>query len=481
MKKISPIIAFLLLSAIVLKAQVPIVNLDVGAGKIDSILPFDQPFNIKLKGLQNERYESLNITFYPIPRFDHKDTLVYTIDDIIKRRESSAYQLEVVKPEDGTIIGAPFCLKYNTNYYVQIDGHKSRKLSPEEHELLKFKIKQGMDLDELKFNYIDICMRLSKDNKEKQPFSAYFTELFIKVSESIKSIENKEIQFSDSIYIKTINENKELNRTLANIVNERVSIQKRVQKIEKSFSRYKIQDKELQNHFDALTQNGIDKSLPEDPAKLSFFQIKIAQGDSIIPNLQEDVKKLISANNELINADADIEKKLNDYYDTVLNELLIKYVTISSSVHPTYFSSLTKRAKLFYTLDLGYLYSFYLNDLYPTLTVSFSLRPINKDVPIENYKGWDKFWVRTNVFLGTTLSSVEEEGRRKGFWNDKAIIIGAGFKVLPFVKIGAGAMAFYRSDKNPAISDDHFFISPFFNASIDIDVAKTLKNAFDEN
>jgi hypothetical protein len=83
--------------------------------------------------------------------------------------------------------------------------------------------------------------------------------------------------------------------------------------------------------------------------------------------------------------------------------------------------------------------------------------------------------------LGTTLSSVEEEGRRKGFWNDKAIIIGAGFKVLPFVKIGAGAMAFYRSDKNPAISDDHFFISPFFNASIDIDVAKTLKNAFDEN
>ena len=68
--------------------------------------------------------------------------------------------------------------------------------------------------------------------------------------------------------------------------------------------------------------------------------------------------------------------------------------------------------------------------------------------------------------------SVEKTDVRKGLFGNLALVLGAGYRPIPFLKINSGCMVYYSYSNNPLISKDnyHTTFSPFVSLSIDLDV-----------
>jgi len=132
-----------------------------------------------------------------------------------------------------------------------------------------------------------------------------------------------------------------------------------------------------------------------------------------------------------------------------------------------------KNAKLYITLDLGCAYVWRMDRVLPYTGVNIYFRPVNRNIPLRTYKEfWDYLGVRTSLLLGVTLSSVEKTDVRKGLFGNLALVLGAGFRPIPFLKINGGCMVYYSYSSNPLVSREHYHttLSPFVSLSIDMDV-----------
>lgn len=136
---------------------------------------------------------------------------------------------------------------------------------------------------------------------------------------------------------------------------------------------------------------------------------------------------------------------------------------------------------MYYTVDFGYTYVGTIADFLPTITLTIYPRPVNPNLPFTHYEGWEKLKTRLEIIMGTTLVSVEEEDVRNGIIGNKALILGAGYRFLPFAKIIAGLSFFKDGDINESGTEYSTNCALFAGISVDMDVAKLIKGTFTGN
>ncbi|MGD8867766.1 MAG: hypothetical protein PVI01_09050 [Gemmatimonadales bacterium] len=123
------------------------------------------------------------------------------------------------------------------------------------------------------------------------------------------------------------------------------------------------------------------------------------------------------------------------------------------------------------SVDAGLVYPFEIDNVLPYIGVNLYLRPVNKDAPLNGLAR------RFAITIGITVSSVSD-GRsetRDDLFGSQALLLGAGLRLLPSVRAGAGALLFRKLDPNPLITRKSLASVPYVSLSLDWDIAKTLR------
>ena len=172
-----------------------------------------------------------------------------------------------------------------------------------------------------------------------------------------------------------------------------------------------------------------------------------------------------------------------DTLRTVTNELMTFVeletrtvtVTIGSSVLG---ADLTR--SVYVSLDAGIAYPWRLENMVFYAGTNIYLRPINKAAPLR-YKG--TFLHRFALTIGIT-TTVEDKSRRAqdlratpdNEETSNSLLLGAGFRVTPSIRVGGGVLVFKESDPNPLIEQTSVSTTPYVSFAADVDVARLFKS-----
>lgn len=163
------------------------------------------------------------------------------------------------------------------------------------------------------------------------------------------------------------------------------------------------------------------------------------------------------------------------FKNLIIDQLVLPNVLNYGILNSTTRTDFQKNSKFYITLDLGAAYAARIDRFAAYSGVNIYFRPVNKSAPLNNLTGLDWWAVRTSLLIGITLNSIEKDNIRKGLIDNKALVTGIGFRVVPFLKVNVGTFIHYRYDKNPLLSPNRYYtsLSPFASISLDMD-AKAL-------
>ena len=135
------------------------------------------------------------------------------------------------------------------------------------------------------------------------------------------------------------------------------------------------------------------------------------------------------------------------------------------------------------SMDAGFAYAFRIATMTPYVGANIYFRPVNKDAPLSLV---DSFGRRFALTFGITLNSIEEttdagvavpaanKNRFDLLTNGRALLLGAGFRVTPSLRLCGGALVLKERDPNPLISRISVATVPYVSLSLDFDVASAL-------
>lgn len=161
---------------------------------------------------------------------------------------------------------------------------------------------------------------------------------------------------------------------------------------------------------------------------------------------------------------------------TVLESRLVT-VSLGSSVLT---ADMNRNA--YVSLDAGIAYPWRLENMVFYAGTNIYFRPINKEAPLR-YKG--SFLHRFALTIGVT-TTVSDDSRRAidlrptptNEETSNSLLLGAGLRVTPSIRIGAGALVFKESDPNPLIDQTSVTATPYVAVAADINVAAILRSFF---
>jgi hypothetical protein len=130
--------------------------------------------------------------------------------------------------------------------------------------------------------------------------------------------------------------------------------------------------------------------------------------------------------------------------------------------------------KNYVSADGGLLYAGDIDQASLFVGSNIYFRPVNKDAPLSE-KG--SFSRRFALTVGVTLNSIEDENSatRTDLFADSSLVLGAGIRVTPSIRVGGGALVFKESDPNPLVTKKSAAATWYLSFSFDIDVAKGLQ------
>lgn len=429
-------------------SQSPIVTYDFNSGKFDTTLPFDQHFQLKLVNIDTS-YKKINITIKEIPNtkevIKKLDSETLTNQDLLEYTNSNDEPTlkSTFEIGDNTTQVYPivFQLKHNSNYFFQFEYLSLDSLSTEKKQYIEEQLEK----------YIE------------QDFNAFLQENFKKSSYLI----NGE-KLNSFIKTRIFNYRKEISSEFDDLYFTEWKSNKReelLRDFQKAINQYLVSLSYSKNTFTECSMKSIDSALATGMNNINSLTCNIKEGnkETAKEKFDEAIIKREALNDEIKKLAQDIAKKS------------IKQIVSDNS---TYSNSPTQNAKSYFTFDVGFLYSPYINDFYPTTTFTIYFRPINKNLPFKNYSCFDQIMVRTGFVCGLTTGDFSRTNRREGIINNQALILGLGFRILPFLQISAGSLVFKADDPNPIIENFQMKSSLYFSASIDFDIKSLLSSTF---
>lgn len=173
----------------------------------------------------------------------------------------------------------------------------------------------------------------------------------------------------------------------------------------------------------------------------------------------------------------DVFEKTQDYVSHVVDQRVENSLPM---IGTTYFNGSTENARTYLSFDAGYGANMATRDAFPYLGVNIYLRPIKREIPLKHYHGnlCDFFSSHFSFLVGMTTNSIESDPMRGGLIGNKAMLLGGGFRVLPWLKLNYGRMIYYDTPANPLVNRRYLTSDGFISASIDTDVVEIFKIFF---
>jgi hypothetical protein len=109
--------------------------------------------------------------------------------------------------------------------------------------------------------------------------------------------------------------------------------------------------------------------------------------------------------------------------------------------------------------------------------VNFYFDSVDKEVPLAVD---DSFGKRFSLMLGMTLNTIQDSrGTTSGIIGGNSVLLGVGFRLTDYIRVGGGVAGFKQRDPNPAVNETHQLrLAPYISASVDLDVVGIVKDAF---
>jgi hypothetical protein len=133
------------------------------------------------------------------------------------------------------------------------------------------------------------------------------------------------------------------------------------------------------------------------------------------------------------------------------------------------------------SLDAGIAYPWRLETMVFYAGTNIYFRPINKAAPLR-YKG--TFLHRFALTVGITTTVKDESRRAEDLRTtddeetSNSLLLGAGFRVTPSLRVGGGVLVFKESDPNPLIDQTSVTMTPYVSFAADVDVAQLFRSLF---
>lgn len=450
-----------------------VVEYDYGRKVFTTVLPFDDPFTLKIVKLPKD-ISNLYITFYEIRGnynlFKKKDDDSITEEQFKALKKIKKYALNRwIRTNDSTFayIPIPFSLQPNAKYVFSMENETRRALADAEKETVRTIIINDNDISDFLNNmsrtYIGTRKALGNIQKEgaaltdivKKSLKQNDTALrFDPPADNQHRIDSSLMEFVLALKgyydrLNAIAADSLSPSDTSNIVKQKVLIAKRL-----------------------AGQRVNWWQIAHDPSRASrvLQELNSINTSTLTPPQKQDIADA----NEALN---DAVKLLNQIATDMVQNAIMVHVYKSSGMAPTYFVNMVDQANWYIGLDVGYAYigNFSRFVTYSGLNIYF--RPVNKNIPLSRYKNvWDIVATRASLLVGVTVGSIEKANVRKGIVGNSGIILGTGFRLNSWFRINGGALLYYRYDGNPIMNNDRYSAkaSPFISASIDIDVQQLL-------
>lgn len=446
-----------------------VVEFNLTDNKFKSSVPFDVPFMIEFTHVVST-VNSLSIK-------------IYELEDEGKSKKTILDTLWMRAMDDGsTVVDFPVIsrLAPNKDYVVSIKAGTIRNLDAGESSYLEGYLKTHSDLDgvinKIVNKYVKDSMAPLKD------LSGLLIELNQKAQAAVKrQNEQYELHIKDLVPALTAlaqftATGRDINTGLLELQSALVRVVPPPTNDIKLFAPYSDVNK-----IDiAALSSGTDK-YREFLAVLDT--IKTHQ-NKIIPHataITPSASAVVTITGDLTNTLGDLIAAKGSLVDAVVKLIIVKNTMAFQPIVSTYSKDLSKNASLYFAGDIGGGYGTYPDWWFTYSGFSIYFRPLTKSLPLSKYKGVrNVFASRASFLFGITLNSVAKENIRKGIVGNSALVCGLGFRLTPWFKINGGTLIYRSFDTNPTVSHENDFttFSPFFAASIDIDVKDLFGSIF---
>lgn len=501
------VVVSIIFSTIAFGQSVKTLEYDMAKGKFTGLLPFDQPFNLKLTNIAKDKDhlpDSIAVRLIEVPKKNYdkiaaakrkdpnKNGHAVTAEDVYSyNRKGFNYTQDrfYFFMLDTMLLGqnfndtfyslsVPFYLKPESKYFIEIRGFTKRELADaEQNELIDFIPKNHLyqqtinnlvrpnilnpnlsfaPLSGQLINLQNVVQQVVKAKHRNYVINQLnYTEQLQLLSTFLIQLNNisAEFDFMDTLVSRSQNNLAAI--SLPKVRQSNIVLTNELMNI--NWMRIQSNDAEYRNFFSHL-----DAALTVDKLLL----------DRSNQTLVDDTRNNVA---QAFNNAIDLKNAFNAY----MTNFISSNTNSQSVIASTNQESLVEQAKLHVAFDLGYAYVGQIDrgNAYAALHIYF--RSIDTSLPLKNYKlkFWDFIGARTSFLIGTSIQSIQKDSVRKGIINnDMAIVTGLGFRLLPWFRINGGAYLYYLYDKNPLRTkkDYSFKASPFVSVSIDFNLSSFL-------
>lgn len=487
------VIISMVFTTVAFAQSVKTLEYNVGNSSFTGLLPFDQPFNLKLINIPKGA-DHITVRLIEVPKKNYNKIAKYkrslksnvvTAQDVYNYKQNESYSLmldEVIKGENLSdtfcSLSVPFYLKPESKYLIDIKSFVKRELTTEEQTaLVDFIINNRLyqqainDLiipyilnPELSFAPIGTSV-IRLQNVVQQVVQAKHRNYFID-----KFNYDAQLEMLSQFITKLNNISDDFTDMDTLVVHSRNAL--------------------AAHALPAVRQSNAD--LTNELKRINWMQIQRDDGDytNFITHLNIALaanRLLMDGGNTILIDDKknNITQALNDAIElkNLFNVHMANFIAANANnqsvIASTNHESLVEQAKLHVAFDLGYAYVGQIDrgNAYAALHLYF--RSIDTSLPLKNYKikFWDFIGARTSLLIGTSIQSIQKDSVRKGLLsNDMALVTGLGFRLLPWFRINGGAYMYYLYSRNPlrTKNDYSFKASPFISISIDFNLSSFL-------
>lgn len=448
-------------------SQLKQVEYNITKDTFDKILPFDQPFNLKITGIDTT-VDRINVDVYKLGWKGNgcfkKGTWGSTRIDkncTVLSRDSN-----FASTSANVVIQEP--LLPNRYYRFNMTMNTLRALSDAEKKALEKEIDNSGVVQTLfnKLGSIAITdynkvAALNNEDKLLKEFNNQVSAIVSRIdsryvfSSSNKSQLSTLHGFIEQIYnLQDIPGN--MKTTLQNKRGESID--------EPSF----ILGTTFSDNFELALKQTVWGSIQSSDANWK----RLLDTTSLNPALKDAIGGLAEYSFEELGEVVNARKQMEAA--NLIKNVIIQHTFIRASVNTTFTDTLIGQARLQVTLDAGYAYAYNMDRFFGYVGANIYFRPIYKNLPLSNFKGFTQVMaIRSSLLLGMSLSSISKDNVRKGIIDDnKSLLVGMGFRLTPWFKLNAGSLFYYSVDPNPLIGNKKYTTSadPFVSLSIDFDV-----------
>lgn len=438
-------------------------------------LPFDELFQIKLKGFPADSFKLLQMVFKELsskPKSNPGDN-PYKNDSTYFNALDNFMTISF----DNNGIGVVYRqLEPNKYYFVELSCVQQRLLPKSEREAIVLTLQAD---ESIKKNFLDSLKTAGFSSKNIDALNAIIYQRIKAINTDYKIADMANPVYNDSIeaVFRDIEKNSaEIGQALENVsefVNNNTAVQPFAGEVKDLFTSVLFTNSQDSVYLPAVTGpvsdynrkvdvlfNKLSGAAPTQEKDLAKIQADIKSG---LDKVSKQTDKWIALVDRLISVTTEHIYTTRVLVFTKPDESLVEGTAnkLNASISQTFGWGLSPKT------SSGFLYVGY----------SLFFRAVNPSVPFRNIPAKDRWKAMVGANLGFTLTDMTTNnyGKASGvvsFLGDKALMLGICFRPYHFIKLDFNGLLYTLNDPNPLINHKRLAFAPLIGISLSLNVVK---------